>query len=329
MKKTDSILVIQTASIGDVILATPVVEKLHRFFPDSRIDLLVKKGNEGLFTGHPFLHDVLIWDKRSHANRNFIELLHHVRTIKYSLVVNQQRFFKTGLMTALSGAKITIGFDKNPMSLFFTKKVKHTLDGVHEINRNLALLEEITDNSGAMPRLYPSLVDFEHVASMKASLFYTVSPASLWYTKQYPVEKWVEFAVQFPADANIYLLGAGNDYGLCEEIIEKVARPGIKNLAGQLTFLQSAALMKDARMNFTNDSAPMHLASAVDAPVTAVYCSTVPGFGFGPLSDDSWVVEVENKLPCRPCGLHGYKSCPEKNFRCAFDIRTGQLTERL
>ena len=48
VKKTDSILVIQTASIGDVILATPVVEKLHRFFPDSRIDLLVKKGNEGL-----------------------------------------------------------------------------------------------------------------------------------------------------------------------------------------------------------------------------------------------------------------------------------------
>ena len=329
MKKTDRLLVIQTASIGDVILATPVVEKLHRFFPDSRIDLLVKKGNESLFTNHPFLHEVLIWDKRSHANRNFIGLLHHVRTIKYSLVVNLQRFFKTGLMTALSGAELTIGFDKNPMSLFFTKKVSHKLDGVHEINRNLALLEDITDNSGAMPRLYPSLIDFEHVASMKTSLFYTVSPASLWFTKQYPVEKWVEFAAQFPADANIYLLGAGNDYSLCEKIIEEVALPGIKNLAGQLTFLQSAALMKDARMNFTNDSAPMHLASAVNAPVTAVYCSTVPGFGFGPLSDDSWVVEVDNKLSCRPCGLHGYKSCPEKHFRCAFDIRTGQLTERL
>ncbi|MEI7663351.1 MAG: glycosyltransferase family 9 protein [Bacteroidota bacterium] len=324
----ENILVIQTASIGDVILATPVLEKLHRFFPGSRIDLLVKKGNEGLFTGHPFLHEVLVWDKRSRSTRNFIKMMMRVRKRKYSLVVNLQRFFKTGILTALSGAATTIGFDKNPVSFLFTTKVIHKLDGVHEVDRNLSLVAAITGEGRPMPRLYPSTSDTERTSFLKRSPYYTMSPASLWFTKQYPPEKWIELVKQVPQNVLVYLLGAGNDQPLCDDIVKKSGHPGVISLAGKLTFLESAALMSDARMNFTNDSAPMHLASAVNAPVTAIYCSTVPGFGFGPLSVDSVVVEVEKPLPCRPCGLHGYRSCPEKHFMCAWNIGTGQLTSR-
>ena len=169
----------------------------------------------------------------------------------------------------------------------------------------------------------------QHVTSLKTGPYYTISPASLWFTKQYPINKWVEFIKSVPENSLVYLLGAANDHSLCEEIIEQAACTFIRNLSGQLTFLQSAALMQDARMNFTNDSAPMHLASSVNAPVTAVYCSTIPGFGFGPLSDNAAVVEVENELSCRPCGLHGKRSCPETHFKCARDIRNRQLTERL
>jgi heptosyltransferase-2 len=78
-------------------------------------------------------------------------------------------------------------------------------------------------------------------------------------------------------------------------------------------------------MNYVNDSAPLHFASAMNAPVTAVYCSTIPEFGFGPVSDVQNIVEVEEKLSCRPCGLHGYSSCPLGHFKCAMDIQEGQL----
>jgi heptosyltransferase-2 len=87
-------------------------------------------------------------------------------------------------------------------------------------------------------------------------------------------------------------------------------------MAGRLTFLESAALMRRATMNYVNDSAPLHIASAVDAPVTAVFCSTLPAFGFGPLSPSARVVQVEG-LSCRPCGVHGRRSCPEGHFACA------------
>ena len=70
-------------------------------------------------------------------------------------------------------------------------------------------------------------------------------------------------------------------------------------------------------MTYTNDSAPMHFASAVNAPVSAIYCSTVPSFGFGPLSDQHFVFETDKDLDCRPCGLHGKKQCPEGHFNCS------------
>lgn len=327
MKK---ILVIQTASIGDVILATPVLEKLHQYFPGAKIDFLIKKGVESLFDGHPFLHEVLVWDKQSHAYLNFDKLMHRVWHTRYDLVVNMQRFFLTGLMTTFSRAGIRLGFDKNPMSFCFTKKIPHKIgDGVHEIKRNLSLIRDITDGNDTMPRIYPSASDESYIDQFFTGECYTISPASLWYTKQYPVEKWVGLIRSIPPEFNIYLLGAQADSMLCEKIQTQASHPGIINFAGKFTFLQSAALMKRVRMNFTNDSAPMHLASAVNAPVTAIYCSTVPEFGFGPLSQNSCVVETSEKLLCRPCGLHGYPACPEKHFRCAFGIDTVKLADRL
>jgi heptosyltransferase-2 len=97
------------------------------------------------------------------------------------------------------------------------------------------------------------------------------------------------------------------------------------NLAGSLSFLETAALMEKASMNYVNDSAPLHIASAMNAPVRAVFCSTVPRFGFYPVSDDARSIEISYPLYCRPCGLHGFKACPEGHFRCARDIDIQQM----
>ena len=107
---------------------------------------------------------------------------------------------------------------------------------------------------------------------------------------------------------------------MCEMIIRDSGSKKCVNLAGNFSLLETASLMKDAIMNYVNDSAPMHIASAMNAPVTAYYCSTIPEFGFGPLSDVKKIMEIETKLNCRPCGLHGYKECPMGHFRCGNEI---------
>lgn len=323
-------LVIQTAFIGDVVLATGIIEKLHQHYPDAAIDFLVRKGNEGLLHGHPFLHNVLIWDKKQSKYGHLLQLLKQIKESRYHKVINVQRYTTTGFLTAFSKAKETIGFDKNPLSFLFTKKVKHAFtEGVHEIERNHALISAFTDDVAAKPKLYPSVKDKAKVKSYMDKPYLCVAPSSVWFTKQYPKEKWISFLNQLPLKYNVYLLGAPHDKALCEDIRKTALYPYVINLAGLLNFLQSAALMQNAVMNYVNDSAPMHFASAVNAPVTAVYCSTVPAFGYGPLSDKSFIVEIQEPLSCRPCGLHGYNACPKGHFKCAQNITDTQLITAL
>jgi len=315
-----------------VVLATPLIEKLHAFFPDAQIDFLLRKDNEQLLSGHPYIHELLIWDKKKNKRKNLFRILSRIRKNRYDKVINVQRFFATGLLTAFSGARETIGFDKNPLSSLFTKKIKHMVGGdqaIHETVRNLELIRDFTNASIYKPKLYPSATDFSLIDDWTKGKFITVSPASVWFTKQFPISQWISFIRNIPPGYGIYLLGGPGDVSLCQSILETCNLSELKVLAGSLSFLQSAALISRASMNYVNDSAPMHFASAMNAPVTAVYCSTIPGFGFGPISEVSHVVEIEEHLYCRPCGLHGYASCPEGHFRCALEIRTEQLLKTL
>jgi len=314
------ILLIQTAFIGDVILATPLIEKLHRYYPAAQLDVMLRKGNEGLLVGNPHVSRLWIWDKKQGKYKSLFALLKKVRREKYDLLINLQRFASTGIFTVLAGAKSTVGFDKNPLSFLFGKKVKHNIDnGQHEVQRNLQLIAHLTDSELEMPKLYPQPADYEAVEKYKVAPYITISPTSVWFTKQLPAVKWSELISRINRDVKIFLLGGKADREACEELAKMTNNRAV-NLAGELTFLQSAALMRDAAMNYVNDSAPMHIASAMNAPTTAVFCSTIPAFGFGPLAKNSRVVEVNEKLDCRPCGLHGRKTCPKGHFKCAYDI---------
>lgn len=319
--KADQILLIQTAFIGDAILASSMVETLAKTHPNSVIDIILRQGNEGLYLNHPKVRDVLIWNKKKNKYRHLFHLISTVRKKKYTVAINLQRFFATGLMTVFSGASKTIGFKKNPLSILFSQRFDHDMtNGLHEIERNHSLIASWTQPRPEPPRLYPSKSDYKETAPYIKTRFICIAPTSVWFTKQFPAHKWIDFIASIPSDIRVYLLGGPGDYEACEFIKEKCNSTRVSNLAGKLTLMESAALMKRAAINAVNDSAPMHLASAMNAPTVAVFCSTVPSFGFGPLAAISTVIETKEKLHCRPCGLHGKNACPIKSFECAESI---------
>jgi heptosyltransferase-2 len=315
-------LIIQTAFIGDVILATALVEKLSVAHPKAKIDFLLRKGNEELLKNNPRIREVLIWDKAEHKFANLIKMIREVRQSGYDTVINIHRFGTSGLLTALSGAKNKIGFNKNPWSFLYSRSIQHSFDSIHEVDRNQGLIAEISDEVAAKPRLYPDKQDFAKVARYKRDPYVCIAPNSIWFTKQLTLDKWVE--VMSLHTEQIYLIGGPDDRSRCEELAAALMG-SITVLAGEMTFLETAALMQDAQMNYVNDSAPLHIASAMDAPVTAIYCSTVPEFGFGPLSTNSKVVQTQEVLECRPCGLHGFEACPKGHFNCANGIEIDQI----
>ena len=326
----DRILIIQTAFIGDVILATPIVEKLKKFYPGASIDFLLRKGNESLLDNNPNLNEVIIFNKKEKKYQNLIRLIKYIRGKKYDLVINIQRYATTGIITVFSRAKLTVGFKENPLSFLFSRKIINGIDtrkqSPHEVERNIKLIEEFTDSSFEMPRLYPSAKDKKKIDTPEK--YYCIAPNSVLYTKEYPIDKWVELIKKLPADATVYLLGAPNEKEKSNKIMKQCNCKNVVNLTGSLTFLESAALMQGAKMNFMNDSAPLHIASAVNAPARAIFLSTSPVLGYGPLSDDSLVIETKRKLSCRPCGRTGKKKCPEGHFLCS-DIPVQDILETL
>jgi len=318
-------LIIQTAFLGDVVLATPLIEKLRRHYPNAAIDFLLRRGNQGLLDNHPHLREVLVWDKEQ-KYRSLLRLLGRMRNRRYDVVVNLQRFFSSGFMSALSRGREVVGFDKNPLAFAYHRRLPHAYGDernfIHEVDRNLSLIRHLTDDRPQRPRLYPAPEAYERAP--RAKRYICLAPTSVWFTKQWPAEGWIALIERIPQEVEIYLLGGPGDREACENIRRQSSHPAVANMAGELSLLESAAWMEGAVMNYANDSAPVHLASAVNAPMTAIFCSTAPAFGFTPLSDRSRTVETHHRLDCRPCGLHGYRACPEGHFRCA-DIEAARL----
>ncbi len=328
MKQLTRILIVQPAFIGDAILVSALAESLHADHPEAEMVLVVRQGNEQLFEGHPFL-TLWVWEKRHSKYRNLFRLLKRIRHHRFDVAITPHRFFSGGILVGWSGASSRRGFGKNPLSGFFTTRSEHVIGtnhatAIHEVDRNYVLVADLCTQS-LPPKLYPRKSDVQNIDAMvRTPSFITIAPASVWFTKQWPLEKWVELTALLP-DVDVYLLGGPNDHPLAERLKSQSPHQKLVNLCGKLTLLESAELMRRAAMNYVNDSAPLHLCSAVEAKVTAVFCSTIPGFGFGPYGSQGRVVEYSAPLACRPCGLHGHRECPKGHFKCAMGIQPSEV----
>jgi len=310
------VLLIQTAFTGDAILATSVLEGFHKLSQETAIQIVVRKGNETLFYTHPAVKKVHVWDKSNDKYKQWRGVLAKLRQERFDLIINLQRHSSTALMSLLTRANKRIGYKGSWLSNFYSVSKRHSMNGPHEIERNHQLIKEaIPDFPFSKPKLYPKESDFEAVKQYGS--YYTIAPASVWFTKRWPASKWIKLAQVLASKKPVFVLGAPGDKPLGNEIKEACPNLPITNACGKFSLLQSAALMKNALMNYSNDSAPLHLASAMNAPITAIFCSTIPAFGFGPLSDNSIIWESKKQLACRPCGKHGHQKCPQGHFNCS------------
>ena len=312
------ILFIQTAFIGDAILASAMWEAWHAAFPEDEIHVCVRLGNEALFQDHPFIQGLHAWEKRGRFASRYVRLIRlgrRLRQERFDAVFTPHRHVSSGVLARLTNAPIRSCFDQHPLRHWFTCTAPHDFKkGVHEVQRNHRLIEPWLDSETAsMPRLYPH--SSGSIASMPEK-FGVMAPASQWATKQWPEPKWVAMCDALEDKIRcIYLVGGPGDAPLLSRIQQATRHKGVEVRSKQ-GLLDSAGMMQQAQWVLTNDSGPMHLASSVNAPTVAVFCSTTPDYGFGPLSSKRVVVETDLALDCKPCGLHGHIKCPKSHFDC-------------
>lgn len=326
-----ALLIIQTAFIGDTILASSFAREVSREYPEHEIHFLCRYGNQSVLDGLPFIHKLWVWDKRGSKYQSLWRMIKELRQYRFEVVFNLHRHFNSGLVSLCMRAAQTVGFKQNPLSVFYSKKVNHriphTVQGKswHEVQRNLQLLQAVKSNYPmpinpklVRPQLPITEIHRQKVQEYKSKMPYVVvAPASVWFTKQWEEASYQGLVALLSQRFQVYLIGGPDDHSLCERV--KATSTSV-NLCGKLNLLESAALMEEAVRVFVNDSGPLHLASSVNAPSTSFFCATIKEFGYGPLSDDSQVLESPEKLTCRPCGLHGHVSCPQDHFKCAKNI---------
>lgn len=321
IKNWKKILIIQTAFIGDVVLALPLLQVLRRKLPNAEIDFMLIPKTAELLKNHPDVNEVIVFDKKNKDRglSGIFKLAKKVALKRYDVVFILQRHFRSALIPFLAKIKIRVGFNKSAFKFLYTHIVKY--EKIHEIERNLSLLKPfgIETSRKELPNLYPSDDEKLYVDQLLSgvnSKIISIAPGSVWETKRWLKEKFAELAKLLSDDGFVIaLVGGVEDFKLCEEIKTMSDAKNVINFCGKLSLLQTAELIRRSVLLVSNDSAPMHISVAMRTPVVAIFGSTVPEFGFYPYGEKDRVVQVEN-LYCRPCGTHGRKKCPEGHFKC-------------
>lgn len=321
-------LVIQTAFAGDVVLTTPLLSAL-KTHAGAQVDLVCIPATAKLLEGHPALHEVIVYDKR--GKDSLLQLGRRLRKRRYDLCISPHRSLRSAVLARATGAAMRISYDRSAGGFLYTHRVPYDATA-HEVHRCLDLLGPLGIDGRAIAApvsLNPREQHYNEADRVLRDAGITrpaicLAPGSVWATKRWTEDGFIAIGRVLAHKHAIVLLGGSDDRDLCARIAAGIAAEAgadadILNTAGTLSFLGSAALLTHARLLISNDSAPVHLASAMRTPVVEIFGATVPSFGFTPWGVPNETVDI-GALPCRPCGIHGGDRCPITIFTCMRDL---------
>lgn len=312
------ILVIQTAFIGDVILITPLISAVKKIFPESLLDVMVIPQAANILENNPKINSVILFDKRTNKISAFLETLRILKTNNYDAALTPHSSITTALLMYLAGIPVRIGFARWTAQFLLTHRLPH-LKGKLKIEKNLHLVSPFSKRKfSVQTELFPSQQIFkkadEIISDLKINVknIIAVAPGSNWFTKRWPLsyyKKLVDKLVE--QNYGIVFIGSKEERKICNEI-----NPQEKsvNLAGELSLLESAAVISKCDLMICNDSGAMHLANAVRTDVIVFFGPTVQSIGYSPIGKDDYVFELD--MECRPCSSHGTKVCPLTHHNC-------------
>lgn len=330
----EKILVIQTAFLGDAILTLPMIQKLKEFFPESIIDVVAIPDTKEVFENSPFVDNIFTYDKKGTQKTiwHLIEFAKRLKQNEYTKVFSPHRSLRTSILVLLLSVKECSGFDISSLSYVYKRRIKYNRHN-HEVARNLELIgaDIKSDKWKILPKItIPNSIEIK-VSSLIAEIgkpFIAIAPGSVWETKKYPAEYYAKLAEYFVnKNYNIVYIGGKKDFSLCEQLHKQVSRSTF-NLAGKLSITETIALLNRSSLLLSNDSAPTHMGMAADIPVLTLFCSTIPDFGFYPYNNKSCYLSIDG-LDCKPCGIHGRKSCPINTFECGIKLTPALVIEKI
>jgi heptosyltransferase-2 len=353
------VLVVRLDEIGDVVLSSPFLRELRRGLPTAEIDLVVKRDNVDLVANCPYVDRVfgIAVSKHTYFGRLFRQwsavaaATGPLRGRRYDLALvprwDSDYFYNAAAVAYLAGARWRMGqrermaAHRQSDSLYTTLVDNPSVQ--HEVERNLDLLRALGINPTSS-RLECWITEREE-ARVSALLgqngiaanssILAIAPSASHARKRWPKDnfaKLLEWA-ETELAANILLVGGPADTALAESISRNARRP-VLNLAGRTSLIESAAVLKRARLFVGNDSGPLHLAAACGVPTVGIWCHPITGSPhhsqsptrFGPWANSNQVVQPARGIS--PCTI----SCEAEDSHCIQNVsvmKVMQVVKRL
>ncbi|HYX36054.1 MAG TPA: glycosyltransferase family 9 protein [Oligoflexus sp.] len=316
---------IQTSFLGDIILQTAALNYVQREHPSIRQYLITTPLGARALAGHPSLYKIVVFDKRGRSMHKAVQsvksdlrecgreatvLLQAHRSVRSSLLARALGFF-------------SVTYDETRLSFLAHRRVPRVAV-LHETQRISLLLEPL---GASRDRLFASLPSLTPVATplvneLKQKVagqgLIGIAPGSVWGTKRWPVSHFIEMGrlLLERTDHTLLILGSQDEQAAASSMEQGLSTSASRviNLAGRTSLDDLRGLYPQLNLLVSNDSSPLHYASAFQIPTLAIFGATVPGLGFGPLAPQRLIAEVD--LECRPCSDHGPQECPLGHFKC-------------
>lgn len=338
------LLLVKPSSFGDIIHTLPALDAIHRNWPATAVDWIVKPEWRIVLDGHPMLREVLPFPLTVSAWGRTIPL---VRRRRYDMVIDFQGLLRSGVLSLCSGAPVRIGFanGREGSPWCYTRRVESpggatgkmasTVPApmhvpMHAIDRYLLLAKEAGVPVQQAVRFplpaWPdaeSWVDryWEEAGIQPKETVCVLHPAARWATKRWPAERFALLADRLAVEQGwrVILVAGAAERAQAESVCRQMRQPVI-DLSGRTTLPQLAALLKRAALLVTNDSGPMHLAVAVGTPVVAIFGPTDPR-AVGPYGTGHTVLKKDID-----CSLCTRKQCV-KELACLSAISVDEVVD--
>ena len=320
--------IIRLSSLGDIVLATAVLKVLRQTYPASEIVFIVRAQYTGVLKNNSFLSRTIEWKE----GESLKALAFGLRGEEFDVLIDLHTNARSRSLTVLSNAKRVIRYKKDHISRRLALLSKKKLPGRHVVDKYLDAVRLMgVDTSGAAPAMYPDIEDVEWADGFLSENGYSggllvgIAPGARRKTKMWPARKFAEIGSKLVSSmgSSVVMVGDEADAEVGGKVLEGCAQ--LINAVGQTDIGKLSALLSKCDVVVSNDSAPAHIAVAVETRAVAIFGPTVEEFGFAPYGRGNMTISKD--LYCRPCSLHGATKCPEGHFRCMEEIGSEEVFE--
>lgn len=289
------ILLIKLRHHGDMVLTTPVINRIHQHYPDAEIDVLLYKETRPILSEHPALTHIHVidrsWKKKGtrYQLQQELLLIKSIRARQYDLVINLADQWRSAVLSMISGAKVRLGFDfKKRRSVVWRVGHTHLVttenhNELHTVEQNMSILSPLgisTEDAKTSMHYSESDKAFCQQLLLKNHVsggYIVIQPTSRWAFKCWDDDKFAS-VIDALGDTGLTVVMTASPDKKELEMVQKIQdlshNPQVVSFAGQLSLTQLAAMIDGAKLFIGVDSAPMHMAAALNTPCVALFGPT-------------------------------------------------------